>query len=770
MSKSTSSNYLSSISSYSKSTYSSNNKNQSSSSSSSSKRSTNNGKDTNGDLNACPSSDTSTSSLIYSMNDSFDVGSSTNVGKLLPSLSLDDNDDEYDKSLNNMTNDIDKLVRDADKQLTNLNEGKNNEKTYLSSSEEGSSREGSDEEEGRSRDDTEAADLVANTLAECRLLLDMSPPPTPVGYQVEKVRQVQRGKEKRDTDEKKEEVPAPMQLDKIKTELHHYPKQEEEATVEDPPVPVSRRTSHEISDVSISKGTYTTSSQQSINNNSIPSLSSIAKFLTCPTCNQEFSEEFENATPLHSFACDHIICRGCVFANNAASTNNEGKESSSTAVTCPDCGEENAFDTCRPVVSRAYLNLITKMKSAGSTIKSSSVNNDDDETKERRQVRIDNNTGRIGDRRGGGGTVPTQISVPSPRVDRQATQDRTESRGGGEETASLGTSSVVSNDFNKSSLTLSTTRRLHKPLPTLAIETAEKSAPSIPTLDVISSTPKAEATSATTTDMTKEPITPVSRAEYRFLQRKEKLAQSLERVNRILERSKSNKQQVEDRVVQHSQEKVSVYQSMALSQVQEDENRDAVDVVETNDEVSIRDMAPGYHKLEVGHEQQNQTSITGRRNVKLRVDTGPKSSTALQARRRKKAEELDISAYPVQNDTVDIFRSTNHDDTAPQLIEFGTHFIGQTFSNGSSLTDMDTLFLLGGGKKSPATCTASVQSNNKFSSPFKKDRLNNIMKSSPMKSRGHLNSIMKSSRSSQSLSNMDNDDQQEQEPDVCPQF
>ena len=143
----------------------------------------------------------------------------------------------------------------------------------------------------------------------------MSPPPTPVGYQVEKVRQVQRGKEKRDTDEKKEEVPAPMQLDKIKTELHHYPKQEEEATVEDPPVPVSRRTSHEISDVSISKGTYTTSSQQSINNNSIPSLSSIAKFLTCPTCNQEFSEEFENATPLHSFACDHIICRGCVFAN-----------------------------------------------------------------------------------------------------------------------------------------------------------------------------------------------------------------------------------------------------------------------------------------------------------------------------------------------------------------------------------------------------------------------------------------------------------------------
>ena len=248
------------------------------------------------------------------------------------------------------------------------------------------------------------------------------------------------------------------------------------------------------------------------------------------------------------------------------------------------------------------------------------------------------------------------------------------------------------------------------------------------------------------------------------------MAQSLERVNRILERSKSNKQQVEDRVVQHSQEKVSVYQSMALSQVQEDENRDAVDVVETNDEVSIRDMAPGYHKLEVGHEQQNQTSITGRRNVKLRVDTGPKSSTALQARRRKKAEELDISAYPVQNDTVDIFRSTNHDDTAPQLIEFGTHFIGQTFSNGSSLTDMDTLFLLGGGKKSPATCTASVQSNNKFSSPFKKDRLNNIMKSSPMKSRGYLNSIMKSSRSSQSLSNMDNDDQQEQEPDVCPQF
>jgi len=700
------------------------------------------------------------------MNDSFDVGSSngvSNVGKLLPSLSLDDEDDEYDKSLNNMTNDIDKLVRDADKQLTNLNHNhEGNEKTYLSSSEEGSSEEGSDDDnEGR---DTEAADLVANTLAECRLLLDMSPPPTPVGYQEE----VQRRKE-RDTgvEKKKEKAPPPMQSEKIKTVLHHYPKQKEEAAVKDPPVPaVSRRSSQEISDVSITK-TYTTSS--SVNNNSIqPSLSSIAKFLTCPTCNQEFSEEFDNAMPLHSFACDHIICRGCVFANNAASTNNEG---CSTAVACPDCGEANAFDTCRPVVSRAYLNLITKMKSVGS-IKSSSVNNDDnDDMKEERRVRVDNNKGRISDRRGGGGTVPTQISVPSPRVDRQANQDRTESRGGGD--MNEDTSSVVSNDFSKSSLTLSTTRRLHKPLPTLAIETGEKSAPSIPTLEVISSTPKVKETLATT-DMAKEPITPVSRAEYRFLQRKEKLAQSLEKVNRILERSKANKQQVEDRVVQHSQEKVSVYQNMTLSQVQEDENRDVEDIVETHEEV-VRDMVPGYHKVEVrrapsGLEQQNQTSITGRRNVELRVDTGPKSTTALKARRNK-AEELDISAYPVQNDTVDIFRTTNYDDTAPQLIEFGTHFIGQTFSNGSSLTDMDTLFLLGGGKKSPATCTASVQSNNKFSSPFKKDRLNNIMKSSPMKSRGHLNSIMKSSRSSQSLSNMDNDDdQQEQEPDVCPQF
>ena len=761
MSKSTSSNYLSSISSYSKSTYSSANKNQSGGSSvsgSGSKRSTNNGKDANGDLNACPSSDTSTSSLIYSMNDSFDINSTSvsNVGKLLPSLSLDD--DEVNE-FNNITNDIDKLVRDADKQLTNL-EGKNNEKTYLSSSEEGNSREGSGEEEGRRRD-TEAADLVANTLAECRLLLDMSPPPTPVGNLYQK--EVQLRKEKRDTgvEKKNEEVPPPMQSDKIMTVHHHYPKQkqEEAAVEEDPPAHPSRRTSQEISDVSVSKAS-------SMNNSIQPSLSSIAKFLTCPTCNQEFSEEYENATPLHSFACDHIICRGCVFANNAASTNNEG----STAVACPDCGEANAFDTCRPVVSRAYLNLITKMKSVGS-IKSSSVNNDDDDDmkEERRGVRIDNSTGRIGDRRGGG-KVPTQISVPSPRVDRQAIQDRTkETRGGG---MNEETSSVVSNDFSKS-LTLSTTRRLHKPLPTLAIETGEQSAPSIPTLEVISSTPKAKATSATT-DMTKEPITPVSRAEYRFLQRKEKLAQSLEKVNRILERSKANKQQVEDRAVQHSQEKVSVYQNMTLTQVQEDENRDAVDVVETN-EVVVRDTVPGYRELQVGQahpklEQKNQPIITGRRNVELRVDTGPKSTTALQARRSKKAEEVDINAYPVQNDTVDIFRTTNYDDSAPQLIEFGAHFIGQTFSNGSSLTDMDTLFLLGGGKKSPATCTASVQSNNKFSSPFKRDRLNNIMKSSPMKSRGHLNSIMKSSRSSQSLSNMDNNDQQEQEPDICPQF
>jgi len=39
------------------------------------------------------------------------------------------------------------------------------------------------------------------------------------------------------------------------------------------------------------------------------------------------------------------------------------------------------------------------------------------------------------------------------------------------------------------------------------------------------------------------PTTPVSRAEYRFLQRKERLAQSLEKVNRILERSKASRAQ-----------------------------------------------------------------------------------------------------------------------------------------------------------------------------------------------------------------------------------
>ena len=31
-------------------------------------------------------------------------------------------------------------------------------------------------------------------------------------------------------------------------------------------------------------------------------------------------------------------------------------------VACPECGEGNAFDTDRPIVSRAYLSLVTKMK------------------------------------------------------------------------------------------------------------------------------------------------------------------------------------------------------------------------------------------------------------------------------------------------------------------------------------------------------------------------------------------------------------------------
>ena len=468
-------------------------------------------------------------------------------------------------------------------------------------------------------------------------------------------------------------------------------------------------------------------------------------------------------------------------------------ESSSNWIACPECNASNAFDTNRPIVSRAYLSLVTKMKmevlshSVQSSVKNKTKAPNQYDTSQAQQK----------------ATVPSQICVPSPKhtvsvfnkvpvehnhneeEQQMPTVESSEELHG--ENVSLGTSSasVVSKKSTSSRVSLSSSHR-HQALPTLVVDTSTTPA----TLNVIVRTASTENDDDVEDEVEKkmptnnmpieiEPTTPVSRAEYRFLQRKAKLAQSLEKVNRILERSKASKnnsqQGFEEVVQQHRHEKFLMHHNMVLKEVENEDDEDA------DESEQVRPTSKAVE--EVNDAGQQKPSFMSRRKMDLRVDTGG-SSPSLQAVRANKdtkddlgkggkevrtADEMNNKTSTVQLNAEEafqnngIFRNTtgDNDDSAPELIEFGTHFINQSSSNDSSLTDMnDTLFLLGGnsrrGRQSLSPAAASVQSSNSWirNSPFKK---NNFVKSS-----GGAGSLLQPSSSM--------DYPQQQPPSRCPQF
>ncbi|KAL3792120.1 hypothetical protein HJC23_013394 [Cyclotella cryptica] len=157
-----------------------------------------------------------------------------------------------------------------------------------------------------SREDPDPSDIVASTLAECRLLLGMSPPPTPV-YAME----------------------SPVRLEKKNMQV---------STVASPKPPRGGNPSVVSSP-----------------DNSTASLG-LTKFLRCPCCHKEFTNDIEknnNRQPLHSFACDHIVCYECVFRDSSPLLK---------MAPCPQCGVERAFDTVKPVVSRSYCSLVKSIE------------------------------------------------------------------------------------------------------------------------------------------------------------------------------------------------------------------------------------------------------------------------------------------------------------------------------------------------------------------------------------------------------------------------
>lgn len=342
-----------------------------------------------------------------------------------------------------------------------------------------------------------ASELIASTLAECRLLLQMSPPPTPVAI---------NSIAERNTD-KKVDISARFDSDRA---IKEAPSAESDCSID--------------------------------------------KLMRCPCCSQKFNESGNHA-PLHSFACEHIVCKDCVFQSTRHSN----------SVRCPECGEKGAFDKTRPVVSKSYLRLIKKMGGTGS-----------EKTKERPNKEEDEIMSIPSQIRCNGGIDSDAISLFSSvsghaHTAKLAAHNKELTKLIDEDYVSV-PSSTSRHESDKSVFTINPKREdvlsnlseshcydgSHREEKSLISEfyccaTSSKSqhqmsangdeelsktsvkSPGLqqdlgivpPRVDEISPMPP------------QEPATPVSRAEFRFLQRKQKLAESLEKVNRILEKSKN---------------------------------------------------------------------------------------------------------------------------------------------------------------------------------------------------------------------------------------
>lgn len=342
-----------------------------------------------------------------------------------------------------------------------------------------------------------ASELIASTLAECRLLLQMSPPPTPVAI---------NSVAERKTDQK---------------------------------VDISARCD---SDRAIKEAP------------SAESDCSIDKLMRCPCCSQKFDENGNHA-PLHSFACEHIVCKDCVFQSTRHSN----------SVRCPECGEKGAFDKTRPVVSKSYLRLIKKMGGTGSEKTTKRPNKEEDELMSiPSQIRW--NSGIDSD------AVSLFSSVSGhAHTAKLAARNKELTKLIDEDYVSV-QSTTSRHESDKSAFTINPKRedvltpmseshcydgshREEKSLiseyyccPTSgkskhlmsakSDEELSKTSIKSPGLqqDLSVMPPRVDEILSM---QPQEPATPVSRAEFRFLQRKQKLAESLEKVNRILEKSKN---------------------------------------------------------------------------------------------------------------------------------------------------------------------------------------------------------------------------------------
>jgi hypothetical protein len=419
-------------------------------------------------------------------------------------------------------------------------------------------------------EDPNTSDLVASTLAECRLLLEMSPPPTPLGGIKSPV--AKRGYSFMSPLAKREyAIKSPIAAARNAIEkLEHViksPVAKKEHFIKSP-IAAARNDVEKVEmppiiPVKPSPREGSVPSSAASSPASVASLG-LGNFLKCPCCRKEFTNDMtgdknRDRRPLHSFACDHIVCYGCVFQST----------SSDYTVACPQCGEARAFDKTKPVVSRSYCNLVKSLGTLNSARKGSSE-------KARRSEGVEKDQDRDKEGRRDRG-VPHQIRF-SPNKDMVADPKREANE------ARLNTPDKQHADTDQHHQRGNT----H-----------------------VSFSGLSEMSTNTSSPYPEEPDTPVSRAEYRFMQRKEKLAQSLEKVNRLLERSKMTRNEFTLK---------SIEEDLAEKKDTEDTTLSVNSAIENNRSINNGCDPAGESEYEVTPTNKADYSLHETLNESVRVD------------------------------------------------------------------------------------------------------------------------------------------------------
>lgn len=620
----------------------------------------------------------SSESLIYSLGDTVDSGDHLE--------GTDDGDEgRMKKSLHNLA----KAINNASEMLSNTDDDSSSKR----------SREGevdvmpydSPQVSTRSTGTAAISDLVESTLAECRLLLEMSPPSSPYAKRgfhhiLSNLDECRMGSKdslgvgrRRDEQRTAEKSSQPGERNDSGARREQIPPQQR-------CVPTSTNGAGSDNCDGVDHGHNLATSDQGVDTpHSFCSLSIDSMMATCPVCFKDFDMEDGDQQPLQSSTCEHIICRACVFDIQAWTDADK-----STIIPCPECGQKGTFDINQSTSSLGSTGLLTRVNK---WVKMETILSGESNTgiNERVNSAITNEAlveYSIGMQHQPLG-VPSQIGEQSPiAVKDQAAvvEDHNQQHG---ENASVSTSASE--------------RGAHKG------REGEETANSI-------------LLEATVANEHHVPMTPMSRAELRILERRESLVQSLEMMNRILEQGRVARQRPNDhhvttptsRTMVPEEESVDVsndeiqynlankpYRRMPILRVDTGDGASSPISLAVSQKTIVEPeadvCAAAYHMSGEVVTTSYMSVMSLFSPVKVSSTHKPLSRTTQRIENHALMLPSPLATKAATPITTSIFRTDNDFQkvaNAPETIEFG--YFAATMSHDSSLTDNndDTRFLL----------------------------------------------------------------------------